>query len=80
MKLNHKFSDKDHIYASGYFGRDVFGFRSQTAGFETEIPWGNAIASLKWNHLFSDKLLMSTMASFSDYRFEFQARQEDFRF
>ena len=80
MKLNHRFSPKDKVFASGYFGRDVFGFRSQTAGFETEIPWGNAIASVRWNHLFSDKLLMSTMASFTDYQFSFKASQEEFSF
>ncbi len=80
MKLSHRFSDKDQVYLSGYFGQDVFGFRSQTAGFETAIPWGNAIASLKWNHLFSDQFFMSTMASFSDYNFAFEAKQEDFSF
>lgn len=80
MKLSHRFSDKDQVYLSGYFGQDVFGFRSQTAGFETAIPWGNAIASLKWNHLFSDKFFMNTMASFSDYNFAFEATQEDFSF
>jgi len=80
MKVNHKFSSKDQVFASAYFGRDVFGFKSRTAGFSTSIPWGNGLASVKWNHLCSDKLLLSTMASFSDYQFTFEVEQEDFKF
>ena len=79
-KLNWRFGSKDQVYASGYYGRDVFGFKSQQAGFETRIPWGNAIASLRWNRLFNDKLFMSSIASFSDYSFAFEAIQEEFMF
>lgn len=79
-KVNWRLSPKDQLYASGYYGRDVFGFKSQQAGFETRIPWGNAIASLRWNHLFNDKLFMSTIGTFSDYSFAFEAIQEDFNF
>lgn len=80
MKVNWRFSDKDQLFLSGYFGRDVFGFSSQAAGFETSIPWGNATGSLRWNHLFNDKLFMNTIATFSDYTFQFKAQQEDFSF
>ncbi|MFM1931867.1 MAG: hypothetical protein RL226_1170, partial [Bacteroidota bacterium] len=80
MKLNYRLSDKDRFFASGYFGRDVFNFQSKTVGFGARIPWGNAIMALRWNHLFSDKLFMNTMASFTDYRFAFEGSQEDFNF
>ena len=80
MKMNYTLSDKDKLFLSGYFGRDVFGFRSAVAGFETDVPWGNATASLRWNHLFSEKLFLNTTATFSDYKFEFGATQEDFAF
>ena len=80
MKVNYKISDKDRIFLSGYFGRDVFGFESKQAGFSTEIPWGNATASLRWNHLFNEKLFMNTIATYSDYQFEFKAKQEEFEF
>ncbi len=43
-----------------------------------EIPWGNATTSLRWNHLFNDKLFMNTSLIFSDYRFEFNIAQSDF--
>lgn len=79
-KVNWRLSDKDQLYLSGYFGRDVFTFSSASAGFETSIPWGNATASLRWNHLFNDKLFMNTIATYSDYTFQFKAEQEDFSF
>ena len=34
--------------------------------------------SLRWNHLFSEKLFMNTSLIFTDYRFEFNIAQSDF--
>ena len=79
-KINYTISDKDRIFLSGYFGRDVFNFRSRETGFNVRIPWGNATASLRWNHLFNDKLFMNTSFIFSDYKFEFGALQQQFDF
>jgi hypothetical protein len=79
-KINYRVSDKDRLYLSGYFGRDVFSFANSDNGFAIEIPWGNATGSLRWNHLFSDKLFMNTSVIFSDYRFEFNLAQSDFEF
>ena len=79
-KLNYKISDKDRIFLSGYFGRDVFSFSDSESGFGIEIPWGNATTSLRWNHLFNDKLFMNTSLIFTDYRFEFNLAQSDFEF
>jgi hypothetical protein len=62
-KVNYDFSDKDKLYVSGYFGRDVF---SQGFGFD----WGNATATLRWNHIYSDKLFSNVTAYYSDYDFE----------
>ena len=77
-KVNYKISDKDRLYLSGYFGRDVFSFNNSDNGIGIEIPWGNATTSLRWNHLFNDKLFMNTSLIFSDYRFEFNIAQSEF--
>ncbi len=79
-KINYRISDKDRLFLSGYFGRDVFNFANSDNGFAIEIPWGNATGSLRWNHLFNDKLFMNTSVIFSDYRFEFNLGQSDFEF
>ena len=77
-KINYRISDKDRIFLSGYFGRDVFSFKNSDSGIGIEIPWGNATTSLRWNHLFNDKLFLNTSIIFSDYRFEFNINQSDF--
>ncbi len=79
-KINYKFSDKDRLYLSGYFGRDVFKFNSPTDDFDVKIPWGNATTTLRWNHLFSDKLFMNTSAIFNDFNFRFESSFSDFSF
>jgi hypothetical protein len=79
-KVNYTLSDRDRLFVSGYFGRDVFGFQSATVGFGAEIPWGNAMGSIRWNHLFSDRLFMNVNATYSNYQFSFIGSQEDFEF
>ena len=77
-KINYRISDKDRLYLSGYFGRDVFNFANTDNGIGIEIPWGNATTSLRWNHLFNNKLFVNTSLIFSDYRFEFNIAQQEF--
>ena len=79
-KINYRFSDKDRLFLSGYFGRDVFNYANKNVGFNVRIPWGNATATARWNHLFNDKLFMNVSAIFSKYNFEFAATQEEFEF
>lgn len=74
VKTNYKFSDKDQIFLSGYFGRDNFGF-GEAAGFN----WGNQTGTFRWNHLFSDKLFanLTTYYSNYDYQINFGDTDED---
>tara|TARA_B100000575_G_scaffold85744_1_gene67786 strand:+ start:8315 stop:10711 length:2397 start_codon:yes stop_codon:yes gene_type:complete len=75
-KANYQLSKKDKLFISGYFGRDVFNFNSDDWGFKMNMPWGNATASLRWNHLFSSKLFMNTSLIFSDYKYELNMTQD----
>lgn len=77
-KVNYRFSDKDRLYLSGYFGRDVFTYRSNERDIFFNIPYGNATATLRWNHLFTDKLFMNVSAVYNDYDFSFEGGQSDF--
>lgn len=79
-KVNYKITKKDQLFLSGYFGRDVFGFKSASAGFSTRIPWGNSTGTLRWNRVMSDKLFMNAIATFTDYQFSFEGGQDDFSF
>ena len=51
LKTNYDINDKNRLFISGYFGRDNFGFGDQ-AGFN----WGNKTGTIRWNHLFSERL------------------------
>ncbi len=77
-KVNYRFSDKDRLFLSGYFGRDVFSFKNKEAGFDMNIPWGNATGALRWNHVFGRRMFMNATAIFTDYRFSFGAEQDNF--
>lgn len=80
-KANYRFTDKDRLFVSGYFGRDVFDFSGSNEGDpKFRIPWGNATLSARWNHVFGPKLFMNTTATYSDYSFAFQADQDQFAF
>ncbi len=78
-KVNYRFSDQDRVYLSAYFGRDVLKFRSRAREFFFDLPYGNATATLRWNHLFSDKLFMNLSAIYNDYDFGFAGGQADFQ-
>ncbi len=79
-KVNYRLSDKDRIFISGYFGRDVMSFNDDAAGFKLGITWGNGTGVVRWNHLFGPKLFMNVSAIFSDYKFSFAAQQSGFEF
>jgi hypothetical protein len=78
-KVNYRFSDKDRIFLSTYFGRDVLNFRSALRDFSFDLPYGNATATLRWNHLFSDKLFMNVSAIYNEYDFGFGGGQAEFQ-
>jgi len=79
-KFNYKFSNKDRLYISGYFGRDVFDFVNNQRQFDVNIPWGNATMTARWNHVFNKKLFMNTTFVYNDYDFALGALQNNFNF
>jgi hypothetical protein len=61
-KVNYTINEKNRLYLSGYFGRDNFSFADVFS-----LGWGNATGTLRWNHLYSDKLFSNTTVYFSNY-------------
>ena len=68
-KANYQFGEKDKIYYSGYYGKDVFG-----SGFF--FNWGNATSTLRWNHIYNEKLFSNVTVYFSDYTYELGIEDE----
>jgi len=72
MKANYKFGEKDRVFVSGYFGRDKFQL-GENFGFD----WGNATGTIRWNHIFSDKLFSNTSLIFSNFDYQFSIGEGD---
>jgi hypothetical protein len=66
-KANYKLDDKNTFFLSGYFGRDKLGI-SKSFGFN----WGNATLTMRWNHLYGDRLFSNTSLIYSNYNYVIQ--------
>src|SRR6185312_3567143 len=69
-KANYQFGEKNRIFLSGYFGQDDLGYGSQFG-----INWGNATATLRWNHIFNNKLFSNTSFIYSHYDYKISINQ-----
>jgi hypothetical protein len=61
-KMNLELGDKDKLYLSGYFGKDKLG-----VGDLFGLQWGNTTGTLRWNHIFNNKLFSNTSLIYSNY-------------
>ncbi|SDE05051.1 Outer membrane receptor proteins, mostly Fe transport [Mucilaginibacter pineti] len=69
-KANYHFDDKNAIYLSGYFGKDVLGLKDL---FGTN--WGNSTGTLRFNHIFNNNLFSNTSIVFSNYNYVIESFQ-----
>jgi len=79
-KVNYRFSQRDRLFVSGYFGRDVLTLAQPGRDFKFRIPYGNSTTTVRWNHLFNDKLFFNLSAIYNDYQFAATFAQDDFQF
>jgi hypothetical protein len=63
-KANYKLGEKDHLYLSGYTGDDNLGF-SNIFG----VQYGNSTGTIRWNHIFNNRLFSNTSFVFSKYNY-----------
>lgn len=77
-KINHAFSDRDRLYLSGYFGRDVFAFDGEF--FDFNFDWGNATGTARWNHVYSPRLFSNLTFTISDYQYNISNKVTGFSF
>lgn len=74
-KANYQLDEKNTLYLSAYIGRDKLGL-SDTFGFN----WGNATMTLRWNHLYGNRLFSNTSLIYSNYNYEIQNFMEENNF
>ncbi len=86
-KINHRFSDKDRLFLSFYNGYDK-GFGKLEYDYDSDdgkveyneeagLGWGNTIAAIRWNHLFTPKLFANLTGTFSKYKFRIFSEYKD---
>ncbi|WP_025763788.1 TonB-dependent receptor [Dyadobacter tibetensis] len=80
-KMNYDFGSKNKLFLSGYFGQDKFSVKEEGSGssLRSKLDWGNATATLRWNHLINQKLFVNTSLIFSNFNFGISASEKDFQ-
>ena len=74
-KVSYNINEKNRLFLSGYFGRDVFSIADSFSN-----NFGNATVNLRWNHLFSNKLFSNLSLIFSDYYYGLELNFVEFDF
>jgi hypothetical protein len=65
-KLNIRLGTRDRLHVSGYTGKDYYS-QGPNAENTSGISWGNLAGTIRWNHLFSDRLFSNTTLYGSEY-------------
>ena len=72
-RLNYRLNEKNSLYLSGYYGRDVFNIANSF-----HSTYGNAMLNLQWRHDFSENVTADLTTFYSDYRFGLELNIQDF--
>ena len=63
-KANYHFDDKNALYISGYFGKDVLELKDIFGTL-----WGNSTGTVRFNHIFNSRLFSNTSLVYSNYNY-----------
>jgi hypothetical protein len=63
--VSHKFNDDNNLYASAYMSKDKFRFNG-----DTTYSYSDRNASIKWKHVFTNKLYGVLTGAYSNYRYK----------
>ncbi|WP_379020052.1 TonB-dependent receptor [Parapedobacter deserti] len=74
-KANYRIDDRNTVFLSGYFGRDVLGY-SGLFGFD----WGNVTATARWNRVMNSRLFSNTTFVYSNFNYNVNIESDDFDF
>ncbi len=74
-KLSFTLDDRNRLYMSSYFGRDVFNVNNLFGN-----TFGNSFANVRWNHVFNNKWFANTSIIYSDYSYGLELDFVEFEF
>jgi hypothetical protein len=64
LKANYEFNDKNRVFISGYFGRDIL-----SIGSNFGIDWGNSTGTIRWNSILGPKTFVNISFIYSNYSY-----------
>ena len=64
-KLNWSINEKNRVFLSGYFGRDVFKLSDLFS-----MDYGNSTITGRWNHVFNNRLFLNSSTIYSNYLYD----------
>lgn len=77
-KLNIRLNHKNRLFLTGFTGKDDFSRLTNASVNTYGLSWDNATATLRWNHLFNNRLFINTTALSSRYNYYlFMSRELD---
>jgi hypothetical protein len=65
-KFNIRLGTSDRLHISGYAGKDYFS-NGPDPGNTSGVSWGNVAGTIRWNHLYSDRMFSNTTLYGSKY-------------
>jgi hypothetical protein len=76
-KINYQLGKNDRLFLSFFNARDRLDYLQ--SGISYDVAFGNATGTLRWNHLFGQRLFSNTSLIFNRYKHSIEALQNNVR-
>lgn len=77
-KVNLSLNDRNRLFFSLYSGADHTLFNKLVKGYG--MDWGNATATVRWNHILNARTNVNTSAIFSNYYYRYKSLSDGLRY
>ena len=74
-KISYKLNPSNKVEATVYGGNDAFLVANSKNELSNDIQWGNKAASIKWRHLFNEKLSTTNSIAWSSNFLQYKVNQ-----
>lgn len=75
-KLNIRINSKNRLFFTGFTGKDDFSRITNASVNTFGLSWDNTTGTIRWNHLFNNKIFVNTTAIFSEYNYYLYINRE----
>jgi len=69
LKFNFKLNDNNRLYATFYMGNDLLERKTNSSIQTYGLGWNNLLGTIRWNHVFNNKLFSNTTAYITRYQY-----------